>query len=235
VIDTLFVLGAGFSNNAGLPLQRDFTDALLEAQNFSKPGPSRSITRYLGAFVADVFGHARAVAKWPELEDLFTCVDLAANTGHHLGSYAPADLRTVRRALISRIIRMLRQNYQPSAQERGKWDPLSKLLRSIDYRTSAFVVLNWDTVLEDRLSELEPDFAVKHGNGIQIVEADGSPRTGKLSARERRVVTAIKMHGSVNWLYCDGCREHLLFRPAVQIRLPPNCWAPRTGSEFGLP
>jgi len=112
MIDSLYILGAGFSNNPGVPLQRHFTDALLEAATYSRPGPSRTLTWYLNAFVADVFGHTGVADAWPELEDIFTCIDLAANTGHHLGEYSPADLRTVRWALISRIIRMLGQHFR---------------------------------------------------------------------------------------------------------------------------
>ena len=215
MIETLFVLGAGFSHNAGLPLQRDFTDAILKGRDLQKPGPSRTLTRFLGAFVADIFGHADNSKIWPELEDLFTCVDLAANTGHHLGQFSPADLRTVRRALISRIIRMLRQRYKPSGRKPGP-DPLSDLVMAIDYRNSAFVVLNWDTVLEDRLSELKPEIRICHGNGIEMVGLDGLARPEKGAHSSLQV---IKMHGSINWLYCDGCRRTFAFPPAQSSQI----------------
>jgi IS5 family transposase len=73
-------------------------------------------------FVENTFGHTPSSdpKDWPDLEDIFTCIDLSANTGHHLGpNYSPSSLRTVRRALIVRIIRMLRQTY---VQGRGKAD-----------------------------------------------------------------------------------------------------------------
>jgi hypothetical protein len=41
---------------------------------------------------------------WPNLEDVFTNIDLAANTGHHLGhTNAPSDLRMTRRVLLARM------------------------------------------------------------------------------------------------------------------------------------
>ncbi len=94
---TAIVVGAGFSCHAGLPLTNSFTEAILEAREFGK-GPSRILVDFLSRFIHDAFDHStRASAKrWPELEDLFTCVDLAANSGHYLGStFSPADLRTV--------------------------------------------------------------------------------------------------------------------------------------------
>src|SRR5271170_7601286 len=110
-IQTVLIVGAGFSNNAGLPLTSEFTDAILAARQFG-PGPSRMIVDFLSEFIHDAFDvPRRAKAEdWPELEDIFTCVDMSANSGHHLGGlFAPADLRTVRRALLSRIVRMLDQ------------------------------------------------------------------------------------------------------------------------------
>jgi hypothetical protein len=47
------------------------------------------------------------ISNFGPIEDIFTCIDLSANTGHHLGpKYSPSDLRSVRRGLIVRIIRM---------------------------------------------------------------------------------------------------------------------------------
>src|ERR1700677_3881792 len=105
-VETVFVVGAGFSSHAGLPLTSKFTEAILEAREL-KGGPSKILVDFLSRFIHDAFDHSpRAGAKrWPDLEDIFTCVDLSANSGHHLGSaFAPADLRTVRRAMLSRIV-----------------------------------------------------------------------------------------------------------------------------------
>src|ERR1700737_3507054 len=95
-LDHVFILGAGFSLYAGLPLQRDFTAALLSGRG-RENGSSGLVVRYLRKFVSRAFNHkVDARAKyWPALEDIFTCVDLSANTGHHLGAkYSPARLRT---------------------------------------------------------------------------------------------------------------------------------------------
>src|SRR4051812_32129832 len=113
-VETIFIVGAGFSNHAYLPLTGKFTEAILEARQ-RNAGPSRVLVDFLSRFIHDAFGHStNAKAKyWPDLEDIFTCIDLSANSGHHLGGgFAPADLRTARRALLSRIIRMLDQKYE---------------------------------------------------------------------------------------------------------------------------
>jgi hypothetical protein len=105
------ILGAGFSHNAGLPLQSGFTSELLRARS-NESGPSKTLVAFLTRFVHDAFDHSESADArfWPALEDIFTCLDLSANTGHHLGAaYEPRLLRTVRRALVARTTRMLLQ------------------------------------------------------------------------------------------------------------------------------
>ena len=103
----------GFSCYASLPLQAAFTAQLLHGSHFAK-GPSKRLVEYLCPFVSDTFHpqEEHDPDRWPDLEDLFTCIDLSANSGRHLGNkHSPAVLRTVRRALIARTIRMFSQAY----------------------------------------------------------------------------------------------------------------------------
>jgi len=99
----VFVVGAGFSANAGLPLQSQFSELFLKAHTF-KRGKSRMLMPPLGRFVEDVFGFnaSHALTSYPDLEHVFTLLDLSANTGHHLGvDYSPRELRKLRRMLLS--------------------------------------------------------------------------------------------------------------------------------------
>ena len=82
-VDHLFIVGAGFACNAGLPLAAEFTQTLLDLTNLRKNAHSRILVECLRSFVDDVFGNGSELApeNWPELEDLFTTIDLAANTG----------------------------------------------------------------------------------------------------------------------------------------------------------
>ena len=153
-VETVFIVGAGFSYHAGLPLTSKFTDAILEAREFSR-GPNRMLVDFLGRFIHDAFGHSTKAGgkKWPDLEDIFTCVDLSANSGHHLGSsFAPADLRTVRRAMLSRIIRMLHQKYEAGHKKKDSdWKKLDDFFACIDLTRVGFISMNWDTVIERKL------------------------------------------------------------------------------------
>jgi hypothetical protein len=72
----VYIVGAGFSKYAGLPLQKDFTEALLAARA-DEAHPMQPLIGHLGRFVHDAFDHNEsAKAKfWPNLEDVFTNID----------------------------------------------------------------------------------------------------------------------------------------------------------------
>ncbi len=207
---SVFVVGAGFSLYAGMPLQMDFTDALLSGRG-SASGNSGKIVQHLRKFVNRAFDHkTTAEAKfWPELEDIFTCIDLSANSGHNLGSqFSPSELRTIRRGLIYRIITMLRERYREARNRKDPdWQTLVKFFKRLDPAAVGFVATNWDTVVEDMLTEAH---GIRHfGYGCNAICA--SLRSSQKEIKETDAscvkVPVIKMHGSVNWLYCDNCRS----------------------------
>lgn len=225
-IETVYLLGAGFSFYAGIPLQKDFAKDILRGGTFGDDQPSKIIVDALETFVTKVFHRSSGREDdWPDWEDLFTCVDLSANSGHHLGPhYDPHRLRTIRRAILSRIIRMLEQRYKKALRDNSKGELLQLLdqfLSAIDLATSAFVSLNWDTVLELRLMNQQDELHFDYGPYVTparfISHKDSRITVGARTPSERRVQIA-KMHGAINWLYCDNCR--------CQFSFPAN----RTGS-----
>jgi hypothetical protein len=212
-----FILGAGFSTYAGMPLQQQFTSALLSGKG-SGTGPSGKIVQHLRQFIREEFDHnPSAPADYgPDLEDIFTCIDLAANSGHNLGpDEIPSDLRTVRRALIYRIITMLRERYLEARNTRGaKWRKLVKLMKSIDPSEAAFISTNWDTVIEDLLQETHKVEWFDYGCGaLHGTLHPAKPEIKIVRPRPPFSPSVTKMHGSVNWLYCDNCRRLYWFSP----------------------
>jgi hypothetical protein len=217
-IEHLFIVGAGFSSNAGLPLTSNFTEKLLDV-NVKSPGPSTLIVKFLQDFVEKIFGHGPSSepAQWPELEDIFTCIDLSANTGHHLGDkYSPSELRTVRRALIVRIIRMLDQTYKRGLRKPGEnWPALEDFFSSVRSDRCAFLSTNWDTVIEQGLERRQRISSFDYGCGAIPVEIDKSEKLLRPidSIDSTSQISILKPHGSANWLYSDACRQMFWVRP----------------------
>jgi hypothetical protein len=227
-IKYLLITGAGFSSHAGLPLTTDFTRQLLDTQEFTSNSPSSLLVRFLRRFVAEAFDHSEKVsaAFWPELEDIFTCIDLSANTGHHLGPrYAPSELRTVRRALIVRTIRMLRQHYTSGRKAKGpKWTKLQQFFRELDVERCAFLSMNWDTVIEEGLKFRADN--VNYGCNARSASFGKSGITLS-SVESNPPVHVLKPHGSTNWLYCDTCHELFWFPPDATLRIAGQLFAER--------
>ena len=219
-INTAFIVGAGFSANAGLPLQSDFTRLFLSAAEHTS-GRSRHLMPVLEKFVRLTFGFqaGQDVSLYPELEDLFTTLDLSANTGHHLGpQYPPKELRKLRRMLLSRIIRMLNFAYSEGLKHPpARRDDLLAFLRRIDHKRHSFVSLNWDTVLERCLEEIGSAMAPSYGPEVLPVGLEDSSiyEEDKPSSPLR----IAKVHGSINWLYCDCCRRTYAVHPQHVLRL----------------
>jgi NAD-dependent SIR2 family protein deacetylase len=204
----VFIVGAGFSANAGLPLQAGFTKLFLSAEDFTK-GMSRHLMSDLKEFANQTFGfdNNQPIDLYPALEDLFTTLDLSANTGHHLGrKYSPASLRRLRRMLLSRIILMLNSSYLEGKKKvPPERQALLEFLKKVPYEQSEFISLNWDVVLEGCLEEL--GVAVSPSYSREIDPVTVTERGLQMRRYIGKKLRVAKMHGSINWLYCDCCRR----------------------------
>lgn len=212
---TLFIVGAGFSHNAGLPLASNFSEELLDTDGVTDK-QSLALIGLLKLFVSDVFAGGRQLEaeEWPSLEDIFTSIDLAANTGHNLGKkYAASELRTIRRALIVRMSRMLWRKLRDGREGRSRERrTLSQFFARVNVADTAFLSMNWDTVVEH---ELGKQGTSAFDYGFDAVPATFTNSTVRLRevAHNARVAHVLKPHGSINWMYCDCCGKLFWFTP----------------------
>jgi hypothetical protein len=235
----VYIVGAGFSHHAGLPLQADFTKALLEPRK-DEEYALLPLIEHLSEFVHDVFGHKKSAGPqfWPNLEDVFTNIDMAANSGHHLGqAHAPSQLRTARRVLLARMMCMLHERLSKAEVTQGReWNQLNRLFRRLDIADSAFISMNWDTVIEQRLAQLR---GVNHIDyECEAIAARFSSTSDGVIKRhsfvEPEQIPLVKMHGSVNWLYCDNCRQLYWFPPDKAITVAMQLITSTEAKDLGL-
>jgi hypothetical protein len=144
-VEVAYILGAGFSTYAGLSLQSEFTAALLKGRDYNT-GPSQAPVDFLSIFIRDAFDHSNTAGArfWPELEDIFTCTDLSAKTGHHLGEpYALSNLRTIWQAPLSRVSRMLQREHDVASKCIGaSWSRLSRFF-NLEAEFHPFTLSSW--------------------------------------------------------------------------------------------
>jgi NAD-dependent SIR2 family protein deacetylase len=189
---TTVILGAGFSKNSGVPLQSEIPELLIKYgrdEEFED-----AISLLLRRFMKDIFGY-NGLRGYPNLDDIFTCIDISTNSGHHLGiGYSSTQLRSIRRFLVYRVFSVLKSSFRDVKD-------VSKLIETLNmqkYETD-YVVLNWDTVLETYLLKQKSNLTVNYCNGGQRWGTDNHEL-------ETDSIKVIKPHGSLNWLYCDNCR-----------------------------
>jgi hypothetical protein len=179
----------------------------------------------LGTFIHDAFDHSESAKAryWPNLEDLFTNIDLAANTGHHLGAtHSPSELRMTRRALLARMMYMLNDRYVEAENNKGdEWKKLDDFFMKLDLDHSAFVSINWDTVIERRLTDRRKlvNFDYRCGALAAKFPSEGNVVQDRKLAKGSKQMPVVKIHGSVNWLYCDNCRQLYWFSPDDAVRV----------------
>lgn len=187
------ILGAGFSKNSGLPVQAEIPELLIENQNENEF--ENSISHVIKGFYEDTFCFSKG-SVLPNLDDILTCIDISTNSGHHLGiKYSSMHLRAIRRFIVYRLYSVLQKNYVYS-------EDVVKLVGSLreNYSRVDFIVLNWDTVLENYIYLIEPEITIDYCNGGKQL------RRGTFN-EAKEALKIIKIHGSSNWLFCDNCRE----------------------------
>ncbi len=219
-VKTAIVLGAGFSVNAGLPTQAEFSSQLL-GTNFVSAIDQR-ITKAIREYLAQCF-HWKEGDALPSLEDMFTMIDLSAGSGHNFGlTFTPKKLRALRRMLIFRTFQILDARFHVSSD-------IKKFLHKVGVCDSpspvGFIVLNWDIVLERHLEELAPSRPVSYCVSSYIW------RSSALFDDEASAIKIAKVHGSSNWVYCDNCRAVFFDR---YKKLSLNIQAGLIRSDFRL-
>jgi hypothetical protein len=186
----VFILGAGFSKCADLPVQAEFS-SMLTSDLFNNK-IDILITKAISDFLNYVFSW-KMDREIPSLEDIFTFIDLSASNGHNLGiKYKPNRLRALRRMLIYRTFQIIDYRFKHSQD-------IERLLKHYNNSENSFVVMNWDIVLEKHLLEID---STRKINYLTPCRDWKNNEKGNLEGG----IKICKMHGSSNWVYCDNCK-----------------------------
>jgi NAD-dependent SIR2 family protein deacetylase len=130
---------------------------------------------------------------------------------------------------------MLREKYTAAQKTKEpEWTDLDRFFKQMPWSSSAFISTNWDTVIEEKLEEVQDVSSFEYGCGA--VAATLHPEGLKRRPCDENSARVVKLHGSVNWLYCDSCRGTFSF-PAKESNkvagqlLRERDWAIITGQR----
>ena len=218
--EIVYILGAGFSYDASVPLQSKILSSIRQVELMDMP--SLLSEKFLTAQnkIFDFIGKIFQEVPNPRLEDVFTLIDQNIQRRSYCVGYGWQELEVVRSALLNAIVLLFHareSRVPPEAQE------FYRLVAGhfIEERVNAgqkghpfsIISLNWDCVLENAI------YWFLDQCGGSKVDIDYCCYTTPLEDTSRHIPSInqkavglfntkfIKIHGSVNCVLCPNCNR----------------------------
>ncbi len=215
--DLVFVLGAGASHPDGVPLQRDMLPMIISGgiEEIEKSEIGQIVTE----FIKDNFEYNAETKQYPQLEAVFGFIDYFIQQNESLNSkYTNEKIRDIKEYLIKLIHYVVNLRTEKTSHY---YHLFWKAIQNHNSNIS-IITLNYDTLLEQAF-----DFLFKnHGYidyCIPLMNYEMTPELRNynfwINPREPVPVNSnenpipikiIKVHGSLNWKYCNCCNQTLL-------------------------
>ena len=215
--DVVFVLGAGASYGDGVPLQREILPMLLDGgmERLEQSAMGQQVKEFI-----EVCFYVDAPAReFPKLGAVFGFLDYFISQRESLNArYDYEEIVLIRENLIKIIHYIVNERSdQQSPIYRRFWEAIQRHNRNI-----SVITLNYDTLLEQAFKPLYPetgyiDYCVQLMNyekhdALKEFRFWVNPREPVLAEPQENPVPfkIIKLHGSLNWKYCNCCNQALL-------------------------
>jgi hypothetical protein len=209
---TIFILGAGASKEAGAPLMKEFVDVAesLYATGQIDNDSKESFELVFKAYHELKAIYANAYLEIDNIESLFASFEMAKLLGR-LGNLPPESLDKLPDAIKHVIEKTLELtvDFISSIQNGKQFDNVTvrpangyaqfgAMLRdyfdkSKNYGNVSVITFNYDICIDHTL--------IFHGIPLDYC----------LERSEQGAVKVLKLHGSLNWAYCDKCSKVIPF------------------------
>ena len=215
--DVVFILGAGASHPDGVPLQRDILPHII-SKNIFEINESET-GKVVIDFIKDNFKFDEEKNIYPELEAVFGFIDYFIQHNESLNSkYTNDKIIRIKEYLIKLIHYIVNLETDKESRHYNQfWEALVRHAPN-----SSIITLNYDTLLEQSFEFLFKnygylDYCIPFMNYEKIPELDQynfwiNPREPVLVDESENPIPIklIKLHGSLNWKYCNCCNQTLL-------------------------
>lgn len=215
--DVIFFMGAGASHPDGVPLQKHILPLILSDKN-SEIHQS-AIGKAVIEFIKDNFEYDIKSEYFPQLEAVFGFLDYFIQQNESLNAkYNHNKIVEIKEDLIKLIHFIVNKNtHKKSKYYHLFWEAINKYNKNI-----SVITLNYDTLLEQSFDFMFKkngyiDYCIHLMNYDKIKELYGfnfwvNPR-GPIQIDNKNNPSSfkiIKLHGSLNWKYCNCCNQTLL-------------------------
>jgi len=215
--DIIFILGAGASRPDGVPLQRDTLPMILS--NEIPVIRESEIGKIVIEFIKDNFEFNWKTKQFPQLEAVFGFLDYFIQQNESLSAKYPNHrIREIKEYLIKLIHYVVNLRTDKTSHfYQLFWDAI------INRNTNTSIItLNYDTLLEQAFDHLFKkvgyiDYAIPLMNYEKLPQLNQynfwiNPKEPILVVENENPVPfkILKLHGSLNWKYCNCCNLTLL-------------------------
>jgi len=225
---TVYVLGAGFSHDANMPLQSHILDRVKDYYVGILSGKDNDeFLKISDTFVPDrkqLEGFLEAVfssSKTPSLEDVFTLLDQTIINKAYCHSYSWHQLDNIRDTLRRSILLIFHdalENFKKTENDFYKclaayWIK-ARIAAGRRGDPYSIISLDWDALVEDSVY-----WCIDNAKCRKKVDIDfccysspldnSSPHTPSILQKAMGLynIKLLKLHGSTNWLFCPNCNR----------------------------
>lgn len=219
---TVFILGAGFSMDAGAPSQEKLIEKIFELHsNNSQIYTSGTVDRFK-TFLIDTLNIPVALHSNIPFEDVFTPLDKCIQDNlsfRNLDTKEVKEIRDIIYYLIGKTLQHILQNNNKDYIDKFATYLIDECSKRSNHNYSnidnvSVLTTNWDILLDTSLqSQIDLNF---YGNAVvdyccyisSYKKNDDRVKPGlEILGKGGFNTKLIKLHGSLNWLQCPKCQR----------------------------
>lgn len=230
---TVYFLGAGFSADAGGPIQNQIIQFIFK-EDFTfkfqdKPEIVKARKEFI-SFIDNTLEIEEDLRDQIALEDVFTPIDRALSSGKSFKKFDIKELADLRQQFHLLMGAAIKYGVDFQNKDRNYIEIFARYIDSIAKRrvdnigndSIAIITTNWDLLLDNELNRLVRMFSVVESQSehpkLAVVDYccyissldkdDHFIKPGLLAlGRNGYNIKYLKLHGSMNWLHCPNCQR----------------------------
>ena len=224
---TVYFLGAGFSADAGGPIQNQIIQFILDDKFIEKFQSNPEVIKARKSFIKFIEKTLSIDKKlWDNiaLEDIFTPIDRALSTGKSFKNFGTNELIKLREEfhlLMGSAIKfgVDNENNKDYINEFAKYiNTIAQKRLENGLDEISVITTNWDILLDNSLEDLTRRYSIINEDKLAVVDYccyissleknDEYIKPGLLALGKGGYnIKYLKLHGSMNWLHCPNCQR----------------------------
>ena len=241
---TVYFLGAGFSADAGGPIQNQIIQFILDDKFIEKFQSNPEVIKARKSFIKFIEKTLYKEKKlWDNiaLEDIFTPIDRALSTGKSFKNFGTNELIKLREEfhlLMGSAIKfgVDNENNKDYINEFAKYiNTIAQKRLENGLDEISVITTNWDILLDNSLEDLTRRYSIINEDKLAVVDYccyissleknDEYIKPGLLALGKGGYnIKYLKLHGSMNWLHCPNCqRMYVKFGEKTILQNKQHC------------